>query len=238
MQRFSWALGRRLNGVATLDLGGPRLRIRLRDGYWTKLLVGQPYEPGLGELLAREVGPNAPLLDCGANIGYWSLLASTRWGAPVVAVEAATTTYEQLVGTNELNGSRFCTVHAALWSCEEERLTIVTHELRHAGSSVVTRRDKIAQAGYQEELVQTVTIDGLVARHFPEAKKIVVKLDVEGAEIAALSGATKTLLTRQVVLVYEDADGSVSEAVRQHGYTPRSLGSGNYVARQREIGVE
>ena len=88
--------------------------MRLRDGYWTKLLLGQTYEPEFADLLARELVPDVAFLDCGANIGYWSVLASTRWGAGVVAVEAAGDAYQQLVRNNILNGSRFTPLHGAV----------------------------------------------------------------------------------------------------------------------------
>jgi FkbM family methyltransferase len=230
MQRISWHLGRILHEDATLDLEGARLRVGLGDGYWTKLLLGQPYEPELADLLAGELDPEAAFLDCGANIGYWSVLASTRWGAQVVAVEAARSAYQQLVRNNRLNGNRFTPLKAAVWSQERELLTLVTHEWRHAGSSVVNRRDKIGRSGYDTETVETVTIDGLVARHFPDASKVVVKLDVEGAESAAIEGARDTLGTRDVLLVYEDAGSSAGNILRELGYGPVPLGAGNYVA--------
>jgi FkbM family methyltransferase len=231
MQRFSWVLGRFFHGVATVDLGGPRLRVRLADGYWTKMLIGDSYEPMVYELLERELGPDVSLVDCGANIGYWSVLASSRWGAPVVAVEASSESYKQLLENNRLNGDRFTAVRAAIWSRDGETLRLVTHDRRHAGSSVVNRRERIGERGYNVEHVETVTVDGLVDRYVARPK-IVLKLDVEGAESEALKGAEHTLSELDTTLVYEDTDGAVTQLVQALGYRSRRVDDHNYVARR------
>jgi FkbM family methyltransferase len=212
MQRFTWGLARHLfepSNSAVLQLAsGGRLRIRLGDGYWTRLLIpGYVYEPEIWCVLSRVLKePDMFFLDCGANIGYWSVICS-QFLPPgrIVAVEASPPNYAQLLENAKLNGDKFQAVWGALWDRDGENVVIVSHELRHAGSSITDRRDKIGVAGYKQHDVSTVTIDALCDRSIPEPNaKIVIKLDVEGAEIAALSGARKTLFQRQAMVLYED----------------------------------
>jgi FkbM family methyltransferase len=212
MQKCTWILARRVFGKdhrAGLRLpSGGQLQIRLADGYWTRLLIpGYTYEPDIGAVLARALAePDVFFLDCGANIGYWSAIASGMLPAGrILAVEASPPNYGQLVENAALNGNKFQTVLNAMWERDGEEAVIVSHELRHAGSSIVNRREKIGVAGYTEYKVSTVTIDSLCDRYVTDpAAKIVIKLDVEGAEIQVLQGARRTFAQRQALLIYED----------------------------------
>jgi FkbM family methyltransferase len=212
MQKCTWILARRVFGAghrAILEMAsGGRLKIRLADGYWTRLLIpGYSYEPEIGATLARALAhPDVFFLDCGANIGYWSVVCSRMLPAGrILAVEASPPNYAQLAENAALNEGKFQTVLSALWERDGEEAVIVSHELRHAGSSIIDRRDKIGVAGYTEYTVPTVTIDSLCAQYVRDpAAKIVLKLDVEGAEIPALHGARKVFAERQALLLYEE----------------------------------
>jgi FkbM family methyltransferase len=212
MQRCTWILARRVfatTHAAILEMAsGARLKIRLADGYWTRLLIpGYNYEPEIGATLARVFAqPHVFFLDCGANIGYWSVVCSRMLPAGrILAVEASPPNYAQLAENAALNQGTFQTVLSALWERDGEEAVIVSHDLRHAGSSIIDRRDKIGVAGYTQFTVPTVTIDSLCAQYVADpAAKIVLKLDVEGAEIPALQGARKVLAQRQALLLYEE----------------------------------
>jgi FkbM family methyltransferase len=217
MQKCTWVLARHVFGTthaAVLEMAsGSRLKICLADGYWTRLLIpGYRYEPEIGATLARVLAqPDVFFLDCGANIGYWSVVCSRMLPAGrILAVEASPPNYAQLAENAALNDGKLQTVLSALWERDGEEAVIVSHELRHAGSSIIDRRDKIGVAGYTQHTVPTVTIDSLCDRYVPDpaakipAAKIVVKLDVEGAEIPALHGARKVFAERQALLLYEE----------------------------------
>ena len=121
MQRFTWGLARHLfepSNSAVLQLAsGGRLRIRLGDGYWTRLLIpGYVYEPEIWCVLSRVLKePDMFFLDCGANIGYWSVICS-QFLPPgrIVAVEASPPNYAQLLENAKLNGDKFQAVWGAL----------------------------------------------------------------------------------------------------------------------------
>lgn len=212
MQKFTWAMAPLFDSenTAVLELpGGGKLQIYLNDGYWARLLVpGFTYEPEI-ELILKAVltQPDIYFLDCGSNIGYWSVIAS-RLLPPghTVALEASPSNCKQLDRNAELNEGRFDTVLGAIWSRDGDTLNIVTHDKRHAGSSVVNRREKTGQKGYYEHSIESVTIDSICGRYVEDDRnaKIVIKLDVEGAEIQAIEGARKTLSSREVVVIYED----------------------------------
>jgi FkbM family methyltransferase len=212
MQSVTWSLAQHLFGAEhfaiLLMAGGGRLRIRLADGYWTRLLIPDYiYEPETWSALARALSvPGVFFLDCGANIGYWSV-ACGQFVPPghIVAVEACPPNFEQLAENARLNAGRFTAVWNALWNKDGEDAVIVSHELRHAGSSIVDRREKVGKSGYVQHVVKTVTLDTLCSRYaIPPRAKLVVKLDVEGAEIETLCGGRRTFSEHDALLIYED----------------------------------
>jgi FkbM family methyltransferase len=179
--------------VSVLINPDTRFVFPLDDVYWVRLMAhGYAYEPEIRALLHR-IGPFA-LLDGGANYGYWSaLVTSSEFGAQ--AVEASGATFERLRVTAMANGDRFSCVHAAIAARSGE--SVQMHGAEHAARSTVTREEP------QGESVNTVTIDDLVAEHAELQQRLVIKLDVEGAEIEALEGARETLKADPLV-IYED----------------------------------
>ena len=207
LQRFAWELGRiaSTHASALVAVHGVRLRVYLADGYWVRSLVfAGSYEPEIGAALERVIRPRTPFIDCGANIGYWSLVAAVRHQARVVAIEPAGRSFERLTENVKLNGDVVETRHAAVWSRGGVVLSLVTHAQRHAGASVVNRRERIGVAGYEVEEVETVTLDQVHRECFDGEDSVAIKLDVEDAEIEALRGARELLASCDALLIYED----------------------------------
>lgn len=150
MQWIVWVLGwlfDRNNGV-TIELPcGGKLRLLLNDGYWISLIsLGHEYEPEVGFLLRHLLGRrDAFFLDCGANIGYWSVVASGLTGpGRVIAVEAVPQIFDRLSRNAALNSGRFSCVLAAVWHRDDERLSLVCHRRRtqgRASSNFATRSE-------------------------------------------------------------------------------------------------
>jgi FkbM family methyltransferase len=184
---------------------GVRLRVYLSDGYWVHLLFfAGSYEPEIDAALGQVLRPGMPFIDCGANIGYWSLLAAGGHRARVIAIEPAGRSFERLVENVKLNGDVVQTRRAAVWSSSGAVLSLVTHAQRHAGASVVNRRERIGVAGYGVEEVGTVTLDQIYRECYEGEDSVAIKLDVEDAEVEALSGARELLDSCDVFLIYED----------------------------------
>lgn len=210
--RVADALGRLSDGfVVTCFEDGRRVRVRLDDGYWIPAAFGRPYEPEVEATLSRFLQAGTRFVDCGANIGWWSAFAAVRVGAEnVTAIEPASFAYRQLEANAAMNG-RFRTIHAAVWSGEGE-VEVAVDTYRHAWASAAEDvRDALYRTGFTTERVPAVTIDGLDFTAGPT----VIKLDVEGAELAALEGATRTLSSHDVVVVLEE-----------HGRSRQRLASG------------
>lgn len=193
--------------VVELPSGG-KFQVYLNDGYWSRLFInGFSYEPDVAHVLRRVfTQADTYFLDCGANLGYWSVFASQLLpSGRVLALEASPPQYERLLQNAKLNAGSFEAILGAIWSRDNDELVIVTHDQRHAGASVVNRREKVGQDGYHEYKLQSITIETICNRHIPNKNaSVVIKLDVEDAEIQALEGARGVISSRDVLILYED----------------------------------
>lgn len=163
------------------------------DPYWAPYLWGRrTYEPDVQEIFRRLGSIHGKLLvDGGANIGYWTVQMSVpEFGFDrFIAVEANGALIPLLNENVDLNGINCKIVHAALAD--------------KAGDTVYlggTQDHAVAAVGATGTPVSTTCLDALVPPELAADRLVVVKLDIEGSEIAAFEGA-RELSTRAVFLV-------------------------------------
>lgn len=171
------------------------MTIDLADAHWSRVPAGLAYEPAVERVLATALSlPGTYLVDCGANIGYWSsrFASSTH----VVAIEANPDVFAVLSEHAARNG--FTTMHAAIWS--EPGLTVdFTWDPDEHEAGAMTAA--AGNTGTRRASVTTTTLDAIHAEH-GDGRIGVVKLDVEGVESEAIDGGSSVLASG--LLVYED----------------------------------
>ena len=170
------------------------IRIRPIDRFGKCIYLGGTSEPWLARLLDEFLKPGMTYFDIGAHIGQFTLIAAKRVG-PTGAVhcfEAASWTYEQLADNITLNGHD--NVHANHRAVFDEHTEVELHTCvpgKEAFNSIGTPlRDDRQMMGV--ERVQTVVIDDYVREHNIDRIDL-IKIDVEGAEVRALRGASDLL---------------------------------------------
>lgn len=185
-------------------------RFPFGDAYWSRLLAPEVvYEPEMFALLQAIRGEGFGFIDCGANFGYWSILVSGHalGGHAAIAIEASGRNVAQLRANASLNQGRFEVVHVAVAETDGGIVTLggPTHE----GLAIVDA----TKAAPGAETVSCASLDGLMARlpWFAERRRLVLKLDVEGVEEAALRGASE-MLKRDTLLIYEEQGSDAAHA--------------------------
>lgn len=175
-------------GVATVRLpSGERITFPACDTYWCRpLYAGVPFEPDV-EAIFRRFGPGRTLVDCGANIGYWSARAKGLGFKAAVAVEMN----DDLIPFLRQNFDG--PIHHAAVDSESGKT------VRYVGGGAVGH---VAKTGRP---IQTIAI-----RDLGIEGPILAKLDVEGVEIPAIEGAAGM----DAILVYEDWPRSGMEVTR------------------------
>jgi FkbM family methyltransferase len=179
------------------------------DPYWNRMLLSSyDHEPELASFLKRLTSVDYAFVDCGANIGYWSVFANAKdcgGGKPVIAIEASHSTFGHLL-TNTKHAGSIETIHKAIFSTSGETVWIddAAHEARG-----------IVDGNRQGEVVETVSIDDLLQDAGWLGRRLVIKLDVEGVEREALQGMAKTL-SYDPLIIYEDHGSDPSNALTLH----------------------
>lgn len=223
LRPFDWfGFSRVVRAIAAVSPSARAVRLAMADDavfefpygdpYWSVLVHRTArYEPDVETLLTAIAGIDYAFIDCGANYGFWSVLASSRaFGShPTIAVEAAPDTFSWLARNAALAGGRFTALHRAIADVGGRQVDIFG-DRREARSIVMA--DGARASGRTE----TVRLDDLIQQPpLAGAARYVLKLDVEGAEIAALAGAAD-LLRRDVLIVYEDHGSDRDHVVSAH----------------------
>lgn len=164
-------------------VGDIKLRGFLRHRSFLAELAGGAYESTARRLYTEAVKDATVVVDVGAHIGFYSLLAArTNPSAQVIAVEADP--YNAVALTTNTHGINVRVV--AMAASATVGRTIFRQNLGTVGSSLV---DRSGTGPVRIVEVKTTTIDAFAL----EARSLVLKIDVEGAELAVLAGAVDTI---------------------------------------------
>ncbi len=164
---------------------GLRLEVDLANPMGQAVYYRGAHEPALADFLERTLRPGMTVIDVGANIGEVSVLASALVspGGRVVAVEVSPTTLPRLKRNLALNGARNVDV------VESAVADVDGHVPFHLGLGTDSGSSSMSPPhDFTGEILQVpaVRLDSLVSSLGLVVD--VVKLDIEGAEYAALRG--------------------------------------------------
>jgi FkbM family methyltransferase len=173
-------------GRVSFQLGdGGTFSVRTDDRYWlTYLLLEQSYELDLDHFLGRALTSRDAFLDCGANLGLWSIAAARVIGNKerVVAVEAGASTFAQLATNWEANGRSFTVLHRAVGDVSGKQVSFFASAGDHASATLV---EGLSPGDAKPETTTTVSLLDLIHEQntgIANDALIFVKLDIEGME--------------------------------------------------------
>ncbi|WP_245654452.1 FkbM family methyltransferase [Streptomyces violens] len=149
------------------------------------------WEPHLTQWLESRLKPGDTFVDVGANIGYYSLLASHLVGesGKVVSIEASPRFHSVLVDQAAANNcTNLRAINAAI-SDRDEVLTFVLASSRNMGANSIVPYAGEAESTFEAQARPLP--DVLTAEEIAKAR--VIKIDVEGAEGAAVRGLEPVL---------------------------------------------
>ncbi|HVP73931.1 MAG TPA: FkbM family methyltransferase [Phycisphaerales bacterium] len=141
--------------------------------------------------------PGDSVIDCGAHVGLFTLLASQAVGeyGRVIALEPNPATAALLRKNADAIGARNIEVIEAAAASRPGSLTL------HAGAGKTSAYSSSVAgvAGASDIKVKAVTIDDLVRDRHVESIAM-LKLDVEGAELDAWKGCSQTVKANRIAL--------------------------------------
>lgn len=156
-------------------------------------------------------------LDVGANVGYYSILARQVVGNSglCIACEPSRREFAQLTQHLIANGSTdIVAVNAALG--EGPGIAMLRVEAYHTGLNNLIFGTTAADSSTVGEPCLVLTCDDIAAAACPGRMIHLLKVDVEGAELAVLKGADRILTQGLVQVVVVEVTDSF---LRRHGHS-------------------
>jgi FkbM family methyltransferase len=191
-------------GVALLNIEGNKM-------YGTDTFVGatllmsgayEKYETELFEKMAQD---GMVVVDIGANIGYYTLIAAKLVGnkGVVYAFEPEPGNYELLCKNIAINGyNNVVPIKKAVSNTSGKAKLYVDRAIGDVSS--FAKRNVLTHSKNVDCLeVETITLDDFFERTVGDDKIDLVKIDVEGAEGLVLSGAERVLRNNSLKILME-----------------------------------
>jgi FkbM family methyltransferase len=169
-------------------------------------------EPLVTEIFEKTIRKGDVVLDIGANIGYYTLIAARKIGAEgrVYAFEPEPANFELLKKNVKLNNYRNVVLENKAVSNKNGTSKLYIHPTSTGGHSLTQKSDVQIQ-------VETVTVDS----YFEKMERIdLVKMDIEGAETLVIQGMSDVLRKNKQLKIIMEFD---LKTVRHAGFTLRQL---------------
>lgn len=158
------------------------------------------YEKELGNLVKKVVRPNDVFIDIGANIGYFSILSATiSPSVRVISFEPVKDLFKKMKENFSINDCKNIeAINAAAGEINERRELFISNA-DNLGMSSFHQPENYSG---RKEKVEVVSIDNWF-KTSGLSKIDLVKLDIEGSELAALKGMKGVLEKQKPVLLVE-----------------------------------
>lgn len=187
--------------LAARHVSGYRITCDLSDSVQRALFYYGTYEPQTTALISAALGRGDTFLDIGANVGHYTFLAAKLVGRSgrVVAVEASASTAAKLAADVGRNGlGEIVTVHNV---AAGDRTSDAYLYYSDDPTQVGMRHLDPTGDGHVIEQTRLIPLDELL----PTTRPDVVKLDIEGSELRALSGMRQMLTNHPPRLIVAEA---------------------------------
>ena len=163
------------------------------------------YERYESEIFRSKVKPGMTIIDIGANLGYYTAIASRLTGDKglVIAFEPEPNFFKLLsrnISRNNLNNVACFELAIA----EKNGLTDLYLSSENKGHNSIIRSEELKTS----VMVKTTTLDDFLVSQ-KSAKVDIIKMDIEGAEILALEGMRETLTKHLPLLFLEFSPHSI-----------------------------
>lgn len=205
-----------------------RFALSPASALFRRILIEGEYEPQLVRAFRHHFDPQRDVLDIGANVGFFTVLAGQLAACGrVLAAEPSRTAAARLRHNLTLNAvaEKVILFEGLLSDRAGERTLNVIPGREEYSSMGPLVHPSVAGEAFVQEIAAATTVDHLVERY--QLEPGLIKLDVEGAEALVLAGATRTLREHRPVILSELSDALL-----------RNMGSSGtqVVAQLQELG--
>lgn len=197
------------------------------------IIVKSNWEQEEREFASKLLLDNGFIIDLGANVGhYTALLAKKHPKTKVIAVEASPTIFLLLKSNCKLNNlTNLVFYNQAISDKDDEIIEFFERDALSTTQKQFLNALNIPLQQINKEKVRTLTIDRLLENENLD-KVMLLKMDIEGAEVLALRGASSALKEKKIknmIIEYHDHSGRtyITNLLKNLGYS--------YSVHQRSI---
>jgi FkbM family methyltransferase len=196
---------------AVIQVNNFSLKFPVSDPYWAQLISPYfKYEPELEYFLLREPISDMFFVDCGANIGYWSLFASKVLGIKeIYSIEPNRQNFHLLSQNLDLNLVRAFVYEKAIGREGQKFATLSVPKTR--GYSVASSISDLP-AGNDGYRVEIISLFEILSKALLKQNSGIIKLDIEGAELLALD-SIKPLMNFDLQIIFEDHGSNINSPI-------------------------
>jgi FkbM family methyltransferase len=197
-------------GIALSHIkGGLIMKLSVEDWVQQNIFLYGYYEENETEYLLKRSQTLTTFFDIGANVGYYSLLASTQITinkGKIYAFEPVSKTYNRLLENISLNNLTCVKTYPFAISDSNATFKINIGNDQNWGMSSITKHK---HSSNQSEIVKCMTLDTFCNEN--QVKNIdLIKIDVEGAEFKVLKGMEKIITDHKPEILIEILDENLN----------------------------
>jgi FkbM family methyltransferase len=203
-------------GLQITEINGVKMIVDTSDICITPSLFAKNYEMNEAKLFKNIVKAGMTVVDIGAHIGYYTLLASRQVGVSgkVYAFEPNPTNFNLLLRNIKLNHiNNVVAVNKAVSNTNDSRKLFIDKK-KFSGSHSLAVNNLETDDKAESIIVETMTLDS----YFDDTKIDLIKIDAQGAEGLILEGGYKTFKNTASILMEFWAYG-----IRNFGHKPEEL---------------
>ena len=178
---------------------GLKMKLDISDWVNFQIFLKQGYEKPESMVWKELCSRSHTIIDIGANIGYYSLIASRHTSGKIYSFEPVTETQGKFRANIELN--KFSNIYPVqkIISDKAGRIRIYFDDATNTGTASLVKESS-EKTAFEE--VESTTLDQFAADN-ALGKIDLVKIDVEGSEFLVLRGMEKTLTDSRPFLMVE-----------------------------------
>lgn len=182
---FGW---RKLE-LETRTAFGARMLLSLPDSIQTRIFLTGIWEPPITNIISKSLGKGDIFIDVGANVGYYTLLASKLVGdaGRVYSFEASPAVFGRLQNNISANDMQNVEIFNIAVSNEPGKVTIWAAPNDNIGHSTIISSVAEKDGHHREAEVRCDVLGAFVPLPYLLAARF-IKIDIEGAERLAIEG--------------------------------------------------
>jgi FkbM family methyltransferase len=202
-------------GLQTIEINNFKMIVDTSDISITPSLFARNYEMQETKFFEGIVKEGMTVVDIGAHIGYYTLLASRQVGVSgkVYAFEPNPTNFYLLLRNIKLNHiNNVVAVNKAVSNTNDSHRLFIDRKFSGSHSLAVNNLETKDKA--ESIIVETMTLDS----YFDDTRIDLIKIDAQGAEGLILEGGYKTFKNTASILIEFWSYG-----IRNFGHKPEEL---------------